>query len=134
MVTSVVIRDESMNGELLAEIPVEFPTSQITVSELIRSRVYQEVRESNARAASTPPDFSQRVTPSDEETILNGPRPEATTPVDWPTRFQQAVEAFRANQIMILVDDRQVTSLDDQIEIRSATRISFLRLTLLMGG
>ena len=52
MATSVIIRDESMSGETLGEMRVEFPSEQITVNELIRSRVYQEVKESNARAAA----------------------------------------------------------------------------------
>ncbi len=134
MVTSIVIRDESMSGKTLAEVTVELPSEQITVQELIRSRVYQEVRESNARAAAKKNETQELVPPSATELALNGPRSNHFTHVDWQTQFDKAVDAFRANRIMILVNDRQVMSLEDQIEIHSQTRISFLRLTMLMGG
>jgi hypothetical protein len=134
MATSVIIRDESMSGETLGEMTVEFPSEQITVNELIRSRVYQEVKESNARAAAKKHERRELVQPSAAELILNGTRSNNTASVNWQTQFDKAVDAFHANRIMILIDDRQVTSLHEQIEINSATRISFLRLTMLMGG
>ena len=134
MVTSVVIRDESMGGDTLGEMILELPSERITVNELIRSRVYQEVTESNARAAAKKYETRELVQPSPTELALNGPRSNNPAPANWKDQFDKAVDAFRANRIMILINDRQVTSLDEQIEINSGTRISFLRLTMLMGG
>ena len=131
--TNVVIHDESMSGQPLQELTVEIPSEQITVRELIRSRVFQETKESNARAASQPIQ-PLAVQPTDEEVVLNGPRSNEPTPVDWRVQFDKALEAFGANQILIFIDDQQVTSLEQQIEIDSATKIRFLRLTMLMGG
>jgi hypothetical protein len=133
-VTNVTIRDESMSGETLREIIVQFPSETITVRELIRSRVYQGVRESNARAAAKKAEPVAIVPLTATELTLNGPRAKNSAPVNWQARFEQAVEAFQAKRIMILVDDRQVNSLEEQIQVRSTTRISFLRLTMLMGG
>jgi hypothetical protein len=42
--------------------------------------------------------------------------------------------AFAGNQIIVLVDDHQVESLDEEIVVRPDTRVSFLRLTPLVGG
>jgi len=132
--TRVVIRDESMSGETLGELTVEIPSEQITVKELIRSRVYQEVKESSARARSKKDESRELVQPTETETVLNGPRNTGPALADWKDQFDKAVDAFLANRIMILVNDRQATSLDEQIEINSATSVSFLRLTMLMGG
>lgn len=134
MTTSLVIRDQSMCGETLREFTVELPSEKTTVRELIRSRVYQEVKESNVKAVSTQPEPVVTVQPTDMELALNGSRFEPPTPADWKTQFEKALDAFTSNQIMVFVDDRQAHSLDEIVEINSATKISFLRLTMLMGG
>ena len=133
MATTVVVHDESMSGESLRQQTIEIPSETITVRELIRSRVYQDAKESNARAASTPVE-PLPIQPSDIELTLNGPRSQKPAIVDWHNQFDKAVDAFTSKQILILVDDRQVTTLDEQIQIGSTTKISFLRLTMLMGG
>ena len=122
-----------MSGESLRQRTIEIPSETISVRELIRSRVYQDAKESNARAASRPVE-PLLVQPSDIEQTLNGPRFEKSTIVDWKTQFEKAVNAFRIKHILILIDDRQVHSLEEKIQITSTTKISFLRLTMLMGG
>ena len=42
--------------------------------------------------------------------------------------------AFRAGQIIILMDERQLESLDEEVVVEPTTEVSFLRLTLLVGG
>ncbi len=134
MPTTVVIRDESLTGKTLRQLTLEVPTETITVSELIRSRVFQEVKDANARAASQAAGSEPQVEPTDVELALNGVRQPGPEPVDWRGQFDKAVEAFRSNRILILVDDQQMVALDEAIEIKPSTRISFLRLTMLMGG
>ncbi|EDL56503.1 hypothetical protein PM8797T_00784, partial [Gimesia maris DSM 8797] len=46
----------------------------------------------------------------------------------------KAVEAFERNQILILVNERQAESLDEEIKITPQSEVSFLKLTLLVGG
>jgi len=132
--TTVMIRDETMSGATIREVSVEIPGERITASELIRSRVYQEVKELNARTASTPTEAEKLVPLTSTEVTLNGPRSKQAAPVDWRTHLKRALEAFKANQILILVDGQQVASLDEHIDITPSTEISFLRLTMLMGG
>jgi hypothetical protein len=133
MMTTVVIHDESMSGESLRQQSVEIPGETITVKELIRSRVYQDAKESNARAVSKR-DVPLTFQPAEAELTLNGPRSNQPTLVDWKVQFEKAIEAFCSKSILILVDDRQVNALNEQIQITSSTKISFLRLTMLMGG
>ena len=110
---------------------MEVLTERITVRELIRSRVYQEVQDYNRRQ---PQEYRGLVQPTDAERTLNGFKLLKPRQIDWKTQFDKAVEAFEANQILILLDDKQVQSLDDEIEIKPGTRVSFLRLTMLVGG
>ena len=54
--------------------------------------------------------------------------------IDWRQQFDKAIEAFEKKQVLILVNERQVESLEDEIELRTDTSVLFLRLTLLVGG
>ena len=134
MTTNLIIRDESMSGETLREFNVEIPAEKITVREMIRNRVYQEVKESNAQAVSKTADSVELIRRSEYEIALNGKQPRQPKLPDWQSRFEKALDAFSTNRIMILVDDRQVNSLNQEFEITTTTKISFLRLTMLMGG
>jgi RecB family endonuclease NucS len=135
MSATITIRDETTVGKTLNEFEIEIAEERITVRELIRSRVFQEVREYNARANSgQAPVFRGLIQPTDRELALNGKEPIKHRQIDWQRQFEKALTAVRANQILILVDDRQVESLDEEIAIGPQTQISFLRLTLLTGG
>jgi hypothetical protein len=131
MSATLTIRDESITGQTLHEFSLDFLTERITVRELVRSRVYQEVSDYNTRQ---PQEFQALVQPNEAEQTLNGFRLRSPRQIDWKKQYEQAVEAFETNRVLILVDDRQMESLDEEIEIRTDTRVSFLRLTLLVGG
>lgn len=131
MPSTLTIRDESIGGETLYEFSLDVLSERITVGELIRSRVHQEVKDYNARQ---PEEFRGLVQPTDAERTLNGCRLSTKRPVDWKSQYERALTAFRAGRILVLVDDRQLTSLDEEIVITPTTKVSFLRLTLLVGG
>jgi hypothetical protein len=131
MSTTVKVRDESTAGGSLHEFALEILTERITVRELIRSRVYQEVQDYNLKQ---PEVFRGLVQPTDAEATLNGFKLKKRRPIDWKKQFDKAIEAFESNRILILVDDKQVDSLDQEIEVKPGTEVSFLRLTMLVGG
>lgn len=132
MTTTLTIRDEEMTGKTVNEFSLEFPTERITVRELIRSRVYQEVKDHNAKQNQA--EFQGLVQPTDAERTLNGFRLKKARQIDWKQQFEKAVEAFENNQVLILVNNYQTESLDETIDIATDTSIAFLRLTLLVGG
>jgi hypothetical protein len=132
MATTLIIRDEEITGRTIHELSLDFLTEHITVRELIRSRVYQEVKDYNAAKSRT--EFRGLVQPTDAEQALNGYRLKTPRMIDWRQQFEKAIDAFEKRQVLILVNDRQVESLDDEIELRTDTSVSFLRLTLLVGG
>lgn len=132
MTVVLTIRDENMTGETVNEFSLDVLTEHITVRELIRSRVFQEVKDHNAKQNQT--EFRGLVQPGDAERTLNGFRLKKPRQIDWNAQFEKAVEAFEKSQVLILVNDRQAESLDEEIEIATDTSVSFLRLTLLVGG
>lgn len=131
MTATLTIRDETINGQVLNEWSLDVLTEWITVRELIRSRVYQEVQDYNH---SQPEYFRGLVQPTDAEQLLNGFKLRKRRTLDWKPQFEKAITGFEANQIIILINDQQVSSLDEEIEIKPGTLVSFLRLTLLVGG
>src|SRR5262245_23206430 len=131
MSVTLMIRDENLSGEKLHEWSLDFLSERVTVRELIRSRVYQEVQDYNLRQ---PEHYHGLVQPTDAEQTLNGFRLRKPRPLDWKQQFEKAVEAFERNQIIILINDRQAEALDEEFDIRPGAEVTFLRLTLLVGG
>ena len=128
---TLTVRDETAAGRPTGQTVVEFLTDRVTVRELIRSRVYQEVDDYNRRR---PDAYRGLVDPTDAERTLNGVRPKAGRDIDWRAQFDQACAAFDRNGFFVLVDDRQVESLDDELTLRPDTAVSFVKLMPLVGG
>jgi hypothetical protein len=103
----------------------------ISVRELIRARVYREVHDYNLHQ---PEFFHGLVQPSDAERSLNGFRMRRRRTIDPERQFELAKRAFYSNGFILLVDDKQVDELEDEIEIRPDTTVTFLKLVPLVGG
>lgn len=132
MPVCVTVRDETSTGQVVNELSLELLTERVTVRELIRSRVYQEVQDHNLRAAAKP--FRGLVQPAETEVALN-PAPRSTPrPIDWRRQFEVATQAYERRGFLILVDDQQAGGLDDEITLRAGSQVSFLRLVPLVGG
>ena len=134
MTHSITIYDETLPGERTASRRLDLLSSTITLRELIRRRVYEEVQEYHA----APPSFVFRglVMPSPTEAALNGPKPEHAPKrrLDWEAQYEKALSAFAHNGFFVLVGDRQVESLDEEIHLKVDTEVSFVKLVALVGG
>lgn len=134
MPATLTVRDETPAGGVSNEWSLEFLSETITVRDLIRERVYQEVQDYNVRQQATGP-YRGLVQPEPFEQALNGPNVGARPRlIDWKKQHEKAVEAFESNRVLILIDDRQAESLDQSFTIGPGTAVTFLRLTLLVGG
>ena len=136
MPITLTIRDETVSGDVYHELPLEFPSERLTVRELIRERVYQEVQDFNRHSNELV--FRGLVQPSDTEQVLNGKRTEYRLrrhrEIEWKPQFDRALDAFTRQAFLILVDDKQAESLDQEFVISHGTEISFVKLALLVGG
>jgi hypothetical protein len=131
MPMTLTVHDQLTDGGTSPPLVLEFLTEHITVRELIRSRVYQEVQDYNRRQ---PEVIHLLVTPSDAERTLNGYRLTKPRFIDWKAQFEKALAAFEHGRFLILVGEHQVESLDEQIVLQPGTAVTFLRLTPLAGG
>jgi len=128
--TTITIVDESAAGETHAW-SLDFLDETVSLRELIRQRIYQEVTEYNARLSGY---FHGLVQPTQAERTLNGYRPKATNRLDWQAQYQKAIEAFTRRGYLVLVNDRQIADLDASIELRTGTEVTFFKLVPLVGG
>lgn len=137
MAITLTIRDETFGvaGDDHV-IELEMPTESMTVRELIRERVYQEVDDFNRllRTGQTNATFRGLVQPDPEERLLNGEKRKGPREIAWKRSFDVAIGAYENRRMLVIVGDRETSSLDEVIQIRSGTEVTFLRLVLLAGG
>lgn len=132
---TVIIKDQVLGGGTTNEFSLDFLKEKIDVRELIRSRVFQEVRDFNVeQKIDSKKTFRGLVEPTDAEKTLNGFRLKGPREINWEEQFDRAIKAFEGNQIIVLVNNKQCESLEEPIEINPNTVVTFLRLTQLVGG
>jgi hypothetical protein len=137
MSATLTVHDETATGDPICSFPLEFPSERITVRDLIRERVYQEVQDYNRRGDTT---FRGLVQPTGAEQISGEPRKPFAyrmprrREIDWKQQFEQALEAFKKNGFFILIDEKQAEELDQEVLIGRGTEVSFVKLVQLVGG
>lgn len=132
---TLTIRDQTIGGQPSNEFSLNCSADILTVRELIKNRIAQEVSDYNNQikldSAAT---FNGLVQPVEVERAVNAKRRAKLDFVDWREQFDKAIDAFQKNQVFVLVDDKQVENLDDEIAIGENTVICFLKLVPLVGG
>lgn len=130
--TTITIIDESTQGEKRTW-NLDFLDETMTLRELIRRRIYQEVTEYNAKLSGC---FRGLVQPTDAERALNGDgyRLKSLHKLDSQVQYEKALEAFTRRGYIVLVNDEQVVDLDASIEMRAGTEVTFFKLVPLVGG
>lgn len=131
MSVSLTIHDETASGQKTNTFTLDCLTERMTVRELIRARIYQEVQDYNQRE---PEYFRGLVEPAAAERALNGYKLRVKRKIDWQDQFNRAVEAFSRNGFFVMVDDRQAESLDEEFDVTINTEVSFVKLVPLVGG
>jgi hypothetical protein len=131
MPATLTIHDETSSGQKTNTFTLDCLTERMTVRELIRARIYQEVRDYNQKE---PEYFRGLVEPTDAERVLNGYKLKAKRKIDWQEQFNRALEAFGRNGFFVLVGDKQAESLDQEFDVKVETEVSFVKLVPLVGG
>ena len=131
MTTALTIHDETTSGERRQSLTLHLPDPTITARELIRARVFEEVKAYNE---ARPARFLGLVQPVDTERELNGYKFREQRKLDWHEQSRAALEAFGRNGFVLLVDERQIETLDEEIRVRPETQVTFLKLVPLVGG
>jgi len=127
----LTIHDATASGKKTNTFTLDCLTERMTVRELIRARIYQEVQDYNQKQ---PEYFRGLVEPTDAEHVLNGYKLKAHRQIDWQKQYERALDAFGRNGFFVLVGEKQAESLDQQFEVRVDTAVSFVKLVPLVGG
>lgn len=122
---TLTVRDESVSGETYDAFTLQFPSASITVRQLIRERVHQEVILHEQGRGSSP-----------RQPLVVPTRPQAIEQkaVDWRQQAEIACQAFERNGFVVLLDEHQAEQLDEVLSIRHDSVASFIKLTPLVGG
>lgn len=107
----VTFVDEATSGGRAGGWEFEVAEERLALRELIRRRVVREVAERRA-------------------TGLVGPSAQP----DAEQQAELALAAFRQGGFLVLVGDRQVTELDEVVDLPLGTEVTFLKLVALAGG
>jgi hypothetical protein len=127
----LMVTDATTSGHETARLLLEGVPSPVTVRELIRLRVREEVARHNAAPSTR---FAGLVRPTDAEADRNGwklPRPRT---LDWEAQAAAALTAFAANGFVMFAGDRQLDDPDEELTLGEADVVSFVRLVPLVGG
>jgi hypothetical protein len=120
---------ETTAGERCSAGAFQFDAATLTLRELIRVFVQQEVKRFNESGSEA---FRGLVQPEESERILNGVRERPV--LDWEKQFDKAITAFKGNGFLVLLDERQITDLEETLHLTPQSQLTFLRLVPLMGG
>lgn len=126
----ILIRDESLTGKIAGEFQLELETTTLTVRELIRRRVYEEVKIFNSNSDDR---YMGLVQPRAEELLLN---PSGSKPRNKfaDKEAENALKAFDKNGFFLLIDNKQYSDPDEEISLNADSTVSFIKLTPLVGG
>lgn len=133
MVTFSVI-DETFSGASLNTIDISFNSEEITLKDIITARVEKEVERYNSKEAKP---YLGLVTPTIFEKTLNNLKtlnPDPKRLVDCEKQTYVALDGFLKNQFFVFINETQIESLDAKFKVNEIEKISFIKLTPLVGG
>ncbi|MEV5238962.1 hypothetical protein AB0K89_07595 [Streptomyces cinnamoneus] len=123
--------DETTSGERRDARALDVAEERLTLREVIRRRVFEEVAELNAGRSDGRRGLVQ---PTETERTLNGAGGCGAPRLQPQPCYERALATFARNGFLVLVGDRQIEELDDELDLTSGTEITFLKLVPLVGG
>ncbi|WP_052847545.1 hypothetical protein [Streptomyces avicenniae] len=111
----VTFVEETTSGGRSTGRGIDVAEGRLPLRELIRRRVEHEVAESDDRAPG-------------------GLAPRTPRQADVAARTERALKEFAGNGFVVLVGERQITDLDEEMDLTSGAEVTFLRLVPLAGG
>jgi hypothetical protein len=131
-VATLTIEDRTATGTPIGHIDLPDMPDRITLRDLIRLRVGEEVARYNLKPVEA---FHGLVQPDGAVPLgrlgFRLPKPRR---LDWEKQAEIACDSFERNGFFVLVNGTQVTELDDTIELVGAVDVGFIKLTPLVGG
>ena len=128
---SLTIEDRTATGRPTGSITMPDLPDRITLGELIRLRVREEVARYNLRPTSL---FKGLVQPDGAAQAVGGFAMPSRRRIDWERQADIAIDRFGRNGFFVLVDGKQVVDLDTSLDLTGTLDVGFIKLTPLVGG
>jgi hypothetical protein len=128
---SLTIEDRTATGRPTGSITLPDLPERITLRELIRLRVREEVARYNLKPSGT---FAGLVQPDGATQTVDGFRMPTRRRIDWEKQADIAIDRFGRNGFFVLVNGKQVVDLDASLDLAGTMDVGFIRLTPLIGG
>lgn len=128
---TLTIHDRTAMGRGIDSFVIDNLPDRITVRELIRTRVRDEVAQFNLKPAKQ---FRGLVAPDGAVPEALGYRLRTPRRIDWDVQADAALKAFEGNGFFLIVNGRQVTELDEEIAVADTHEVAFVKLVQLVGG
>jgi hypothetical protein len=128
---TVTIEDRTSTGRPTGSITMPDVPDRITLQDLIRLRVREEVARYNLRPVER---FVGLVQPEGATPDGTGYRLRRPRRIDWERQADAAIASFLRNGFFVLVDKKQVIELDAEIVLTETLDVGFIKLTPLVGG
>lgn len=130
--TILRVRDETMMGKLIYEFDLPLPKKQLSVRDIISERVKQEIEQYQHQRKNN---GYSLVEVSSVEKILNKYGIKETVKTDIEKQLDIAFRAFDNNGYFIIINDVQVETLEQIINLDDENlSVSFIKLVALVGG
>lgn len=127
----ITILERSAGGGRQTEVPFEVPAQRMTLRELMRRYIHDQVEAYNSNKDGR---ASSWFAPAPEETELNPVRRPRRARIDPEMQCAASCAAFERNQIIVLINGVQAEDLEAEIVVSPDTKVTFLKLTPLVGG
>lgn len=127
----IIVKDNSASGEIQNTFSLETNKDTISVCELIKLRIFDEVERFNKLQ---PEYFRSLIKPTDAEISLNRFKLTKRKMVDPEKQYYHALEAFQKNGYFIIVNGKQAESLDEKLTVNNEMEVKFIKLIPLVGG
>jgi hypothetical protein len=128
---TLIIEDRTATGTPTGNIDLPDVPDRITLRELIRLRVREEVARYNLAPG---PKFVGLVQPDGSIRGRGGYEMPAPRRIEWERQADIAIDSFLRNGFFVMIDGKQETELDRVIVLGADLDIGFIKLTPLVGG
>ena len=128
---TLTIHDRTATGTPTGSIDLPNVPDRITLRDLIRLRVREEVARYNLAPGT---EFIGLVQPDGTVIGRHGyvmPEPRR---IEWERQADIAIDSFLRNGFFVMVDGKQATELDSEILLGADLDVGFIKLTPLVGG
>lgn len=129
------IREETFGGAEAKTHAITLLSENLTLAELIRLKVEQEVEIHNKPVRKALAERSNMLT--EKERLLNrDTERQFVNPqiIDPEKEYYRALDFFQKNRLFVLIDGKQVEDLHEPLSMNTRSEVNFIHLMPLVGG